>query len=257
MENAQIIELLKDDKNYYGEFGHKFLSNSDIGTLIHNPRMFGKKSEPSLAMLQGSYFHTACLEPLKLKDFILIDASTRTTNIYKDACKEYNSNFLLLKKEAEEVDEMVNALRGNKELSKLVWDNGVKYEVPILGDIQGLMWKGKCDIINGDNIYDLKTTTSLDDFKYSAKKYNYDSQVAIYEYLTKKKMSKLDASASEKGLPLHDDRWALSVDFSWNDKVYSLEITNGFSGSPSRNTEVSNGSSKSMITLCAFLVSPW
>jgi hypothetical protein len=189
MENAQIIELLKDDKNYYGEFGHKFLSNSDIGTLIHNPRMFGKKSEPSLAMLQGSYFHTACLEPLKLKDFILIDASTRTTNIYKDACKEYNSNFLLLKKEAEEVDEMVNALRGNKELSKLVWDNGVKYEVPILGDIQGLMWKGKCDIINGDNIYDLKTTTSLDDFKYSAKKYNYDSQVAIYEYLTKKKMS--------------------------------------------------------------------
>jgi hypothetical protein len=189
MDNAQIIELLKDDNNYYGEFGHKFLSNSDIGTLIHNPRMFGKKSEPSLAMLQGSYFHSACLEPLKLKDFILVDASTRTTNIYKDACKEYNSNFLLLKKEAEEVDEMVNALRGNKELSKLVWDNGVKYEVPILGDIQGLMWKGKCDIINGDNIYDLKTTTSLDDFKYSAKKYNYDSQVAIYEYLTKKKMS--------------------------------------------------------------------
>jgi hypothetical protein len=189
MDNAQIIELLKDDKNYYGEFGHKFLSNSDIGTLIHNPRMFGKKSEPSLAMLQGSYFHTACLEPLKLKDFILVDASTRTTNIYKDACKEYNSNFLLLKKEAEEVDEMVNALRGNKELSKLVWDNGVKYEVPILGDIQGLMWKGKCDIINGDNIYDLKTTGSLDDFKYSAKKYFYDSQVAIYEYLTKKKMS--------------------------------------------------------------------
>lgn len=189
MENAQIIELLKDDKNYYGELGHKYLSNSDIGTLIHNPKMFGKKTEPSLAMLQGSYFHTACLEPLKLKDFILVDASTRTTNIYKDACKEYNSNFLLLKKEAEEVDEMVNALRDNKELSKLVWDNGVKYEVPILGNIQGLMWKGKCDIINGDNIYDLKTTTSLDDFKYSAKKYNYDSQVAVYEYLTKKKMS--------------------------------------------------------------------
>lgn len=189
MENAQIIELLKNDQEYYNGIGRNYLSNSDIGTLIHNPKMFGKKSEPSLAMLQGSYFHTACLEPLKLKDFILVDASTRTTNIYKDACKEYNSNFLLLKKEAEEVDEMVNALRGNKELSKLVWDNGVKYEVPILGDIQGLMWKGKCDIINGDNIYDLKTTTSLDDFKYSAKKYNYDSQVAVYEYLTKKKMS--------------------------------------------------------------------
>lgn len=189
MENAQIIELLKNDQEYYNGIGRNYLSNSDIGTLIHNPKMFGKKTEPSLAMLQGSYFHTACLEPLKLKDFIIVDASTRTTNIYKDACKEYNSNFLLLKKEAEEVDEMVTALRDNKELSKLVWDNGVKYEVPILGEIQGLMWKGKCDIINGDNIFDLKTTTSLDDFKYSAKKYNYDSQVAVYEYLTKKKMS--------------------------------------------------------------------
>lgn len=189
MENAQILELLKDDKNYYGELGRNYLSNSDIGTLLNNPKMFGKKSEPSLAMLQGSYFHSMCLEPHKAKDFILVDASTRTTNIYKDACKEYNSNFLLLKKEAEEVDEMVTALRENKELSKLVWDNGIKYEVPILGEIQGLMWKGKCDIINGDKIYDLKTTTSLDDFKYSAKKYNYDSQVAVYEHLTGKKMS--------------------------------------------------------------------
>jgi hypothetical protein len=189
MENAQILELLKNDNEYYNGIGRNYLSNSDIGTLLNNPKMFGKKSEPSLAMLQGSYFHTACLEPFKLKDFILIDASTRTTNIYKDACKEYNSNFLLLKKEAEEVDEMVIALRENKELSKLVWDNGIKYEVPILGEIQGLMWKGKCDVINGDKIFDLKTTTSLDDFKYSAKKYNYDSQVAVYEHLTGKKMS--------------------------------------------------------------------
>lgn len=189
MENAQILELLKNDNEYYNGIGRNYLSNSDINTLINNPRMFGRKSEPTLAMLQGSYFHTACLEPLKLKNFVLVDASTRTTNIYKDACKEYNTGFMLLKKEAEEVDEMVNALMANRELSKLVWDNGIKYEVPVIGEINNLMWKGKCDIINGDFIYDLKTTTSLDDFKYSAKKYNYDSQVAIYEQLTGKKMA--------------------------------------------------------------------
>jgi hypothetical protein len=189
MENAQILELLKNDQEYYNGIGRNYLSNSDINTLINNPRMFGRNSEPTLAMLQGSYFHTACLEPLKLKNFVLVDASTRTTNIYKDACKENNTGFMLLKKEAEEVDEMVNALMANKSLSKLVWDNGIKYEVPVIGEINKLMWKGKCDIINGDFIYDLKTTTSLDDFKYSAKKYNYDSQVAIYEHLTGKKMA--------------------------------------------------------------------
>ena len=189
MENAQILELLKNDNEYYNGIGRNYLSNSDINTLINNPKMFGSKSEPTLAMLQGSYFHTACLEPLKLKNFVLVDASTRTTNIYKDACKENNVGFMLLKKEAEEVDFMVNALMANKDLSKLVWDNGIKYEVPVVGEINELMWKGKCDIINGDYIYDLKTTTSLDDFKYSAKKYNYDSQVAIYEKLTGKKMA--------------------------------------------------------------------
>ena len=189
MTNEQIIEKLKDDNEYYNGLGRSYLSNSDIGTLIRNPKAFGQKSEPTLAMLQGSYFHTACLEPLKLKNFVLVDASTRTTNIYKDACKDYNTDFLLLNKEADEVDQMVSALRGNKDLSKLVWDNGVQYEVPVIGTFGDLMWKGKCDIINGDMIYDLKTTTSLDDFKYSSTKYNYDSQTTIYEHLTGKRMA--------------------------------------------------------------------
>lgn len=189
MTNEQVIEKLKDDNEYYNGLGRAYLSNSDIGTLIRNPKAFGQKNEPTLAMLQGSYFHTACLEPLKLKNFVLVNASTRTTNIYKDACSACSVDFLLLKKEADEVDQMVVALRNNKELSKLVWDNGVKYEVPVIGNFGDLMWKGKCDIINGDMVYDLKTTTSIDDFKFSAKKYNYDSQVTMYEHLTGKTMA--------------------------------------------------------------------
>jgi len=49
MENAQILELLKNDNEYYNGIGRNYLSNSDIGTLLNNPKMFGKKSEPSLA----------------------------------------------------------------------------------------------------------------------------------------------------------------------------------------------------------------
>ena len=189
MTNEQILEKLKDDDQYYGLFGRQFMSNSDIGTLLSNPKMFGMPSQKTLPMLQGNYFHTACLEPYKLKNFKLVDASTRTTNIYKDACKASGQEFMLLKKEADEVDSMVVALRGNKTLSPLVWDNGVKYEVPLLGDVNGMTFKGKADIINGDFIYDLKTSSSIEEFRYSAKKYNYDSQTYIYETLTGKQMA--------------------------------------------------------------------
>jgi hypothetical protein len=56
------------------------------------------------------------------------------------------------------------------------------YEVPGIGEIEGRMWKGKADIINYDEklIIDLKTTNDINSFKYSANKYNYDSQAYIY-----------------------------------------------------------------------------
>ena len=47
------------------------------------------------------------------------------------------------------------------------------------------MWKGKADIINHDErlIIDLKTTNDIAKFRYSASKYNYDSQAYIYNQL--------------------------------------------------------------------------
>ena len=45
------------------------------------------------------------------------------------------------------------------------------------------MWKGKADILHPDRIIDIKTTSDISKFKYSAKKYNYDSQAYIYQKL--------------------------------------------------------------------------
>ena len=47
------------------------------------------------------------------------------------------------------------------------------------------MWKGKADVVNHNEklIIDLKTTSDLDNFKWNAKKYNYDSQAYIYRKL--------------------------------------------------------------------------
>ena len=80
----KIIEKLRDDKHYYGEFGKKYLSNSDISTLLKNPLLLGKPSKPSAAFLVGGYFHTAILEPDKLKKYLVIPSSTRNTKVYKE-----------------------------------------------------------------------------------------------------------------------------------------------------------------------------
>ena len=37
----EIIEKLKDDKEYYGGVGKQYLSNSDIGALLNNPKEYG------------------------------------------------------------------------------------------------------------------------------------------------------------------------------------------------------------------------
>ena len=59
----------------------------------------------------------------------------------------------------------------------------IAYEEPAVGEIFGAPWKGKADIIKPDMIVDLKTTSNIDDFKFSARKYNYDSQAYVYEKL--------------------------------------------------------------------------
>ena len=61
----------------------------------------------------------------------------------------------------------------------------MEYEQPEITELEGQMWKGKADIVNHDEklIIDLKTTADITKFKYSASKYNYDSQAYIYSKL--------------------------------------------------------------------------
>ena len=37
MKKKEVLESLEDDEDYYGDFGKKYLSNSDICTLLTNP----------------------------------------------------------------------------------------------------------------------------------------------------------------------------------------------------------------------------
>ncbi len=183
MNSVEALEKLIDDKHYYGEIGKQYLSNSDIGTLLNNPKDYGKDRPDNLNFLKGRYFHQAILEPQKMRSWEFVEASSRNTNIYKSAVVERAQEFLLLQKEKEELDMLVSSMKSNLYFYENIYMDGNGYEIPMVGEIKGKMWKGKADISCGDCLIDIKTTASIKDFKYSAKKYNYDSQCYIYQTL--------------------------------------------------------------------------
>ena len=182
MNNKEIINRLKNDEDYYGSFGKQYLSNSDIQTLLSNPLALHKDRSMSSAFLVGGYFHTAILEPDKLKKYKIIKSSSRNTKMYKELS---GGEMCLLQDEVDRIELMLDKINSNKICVDLIRNAKVEYETPGVAELFGNKWKGKADIINHDDkvIIDLKTTNDLDSFRFSAKKYNYDSQAYIYSHL--------------------------------------------------------------------------
>jgi hypothetical protein len=139
--------------------------------------------EDNKAFAEGRYFHQLLIEPDKAKETMFVDVSTRTTKEYKAFVEEHNLPFCLLKKEMDEIENLALKMRGNIAFFDEIYREGNQYEVPAVGEIQGKMWKGKADIVTNDMLIDLKTTSDIHKFKYSAKAYNYDSQAYIYQQL--------------------------------------------------------------------------
>jgi len=175
-----VIEKLRDDEQYYGEFGQQYLSNSDIGTLLKNPMFFRKPQEDNINFHKGRYFHQLILEPEKAAETQFIDIGSRNTKAYKEQAIYYSQDIIMLEKEGQEIRDCVSAMMGNLSFFEGVRQEGNVYEQPAIKEIQGMMWKGKADIICTDKLIDLKTTSNLADFKWSAKRYNYDSQCYVY-----------------------------------------------------------------------------
>ena len=72
-------------------------------------------------------------------------------------------------------------MKNNLEFYEAVYDDDNDFEVPAIHEYLGKKWKGKADIVGKDILIDLKTTSNIKDFKYSARKYNYDSQAFLYQ----------------------------------------------------------------------------
>lgn len=183
----KVIQKLKDDKHYYGAYGKKFLSNSDIFTLIHNPQEFQKPQEPNVNFVYGSAFHEMMMFGTEPQ---YIEASSRRTNIYKEAIYESKEDMLLLEGEAEQLKNDVTCARDNEFVAKLLGRDDIEFEVPNVSTLtdNNIKWKCKADIVTKDCLYDIKTTSNLKGFRHSFFTYNYDSQAYIYSTMFQKPM---------------------------------------------------------------------
>ena len=182
MNKKQILQKLKNDEDYYGDFGNQFLSNSHVGRLLKDPLNVFKQSKPSPAFLVGGYFHTCILEPDKIEKYKIVKSTTRNTKAYKDVA---GGELCLLQHEVDTIELMREKVMSNDICKDLITLSNVEYEVPMITELFGNKWKGKADIVNHDEklIIDLKTTADIEKFQWSASKYNYDSQAYIYSKL--------------------------------------------------------------------------
>tara|TARA_S200002703_G_scaffold30768_2_gene26770 strand:- start:922 stop:1755 length:834 start_codon:yes stop_codon:yes gene_type:complete len=181
--NDILLQMRKDPFYYDYLSTEKVLSKSSISGLIppKSPKAWyygsGKKASES-AFRAGSLFHWAILEPEKYEEVYFSKYRTRTAAGFKDertkAGKEIYSEA-----EREFNQRLVQEFTVNKKaMSRL---NKATSEVPQIGYINGLPFRGKADLVSENGkIYDLKTCGDLKDFPRNAYDYAYDLQVYIY-----------------------------------------------------------------------------
>ena len=177
---TEILTQMYSDDFYYGHLNKNALSSSSLKTLLKSPKTYRNVikygSQDTQALSEGRLAHWFILEPHKIDDLHFVDASTKNTNKYKDAKKEYEHVFLT--KEREAAERLADAVLRNEAALKLLSKS--EFETPAIQMINGLPFRGKADILQDDAIIDLKTTADLNTFRYSADKYGYDLQAWLY-----------------------------------------------------------------------------
>lgn len=179
-DKEEILSNMYDDSFYYGYLGQNALSSSSIKTLLSSPKTyyFTTKygSGETQALRDGKLFHTMILEPEKLNDIIFVEAATKASKEYKLAKETGKEVYTNSEKKAAE--RLCDALLRNEAVKEYL--TKAEYEVPQIAMIDGIPIRAKADILKGNTIIDLKTTTGIKDFRYSADKYSYDLQAWLY-----------------------------------------------------------------------------
>lgn len=177
---AKSIELLRDDNNYYGDFGKNFMSNGDVKTLIDDPSNFKQGSIDQENLAKGRLTHVLLFEPHKVSTLKISGAKDRRGADYKADLKMHNESYLLTQKDFEEMAQLVAKVKENFNIHSMLFGPDHKYEEPNIFSHKGLYWKTKADSLGKEFVVDFKTTGDLSRFKWAAKEYCYDSQAYLY-----------------------------------------------------------------------------
>jgi hypothetical protein len=176
----ELKEKLHDDEFYYGELSKMALSSSAIKLLLDSPKTYQYVtqygSQDTEALRAGWLFHTAVLQPDVFEEQIFIDVQSKNTKLYKEAKDTHGRVFTI--KEKNEAERMADALLRNQHAISYL--KSAQVEIPTIGTIHGYPFRGKADILNKYSMADLKSTSDIKSFPYSAKRYGYDIQVYIY-----------------------------------------------------------------------------
>ena len=178
---SDIIPKMYDDSFYYGYLGQHALSSSSCKKLIESPKSYAtsltESSPDSQALRDGRLTHLCVLEPHRLDEFTFVDG-TKASKSFKLAAEELGKDLVYTNLELNKAQKIAKAVLANEEAAALL--SGCEFEIPAIGEFMGLPFRGKADAKKGTTIIDLKTTANIQDFEYSAKKYSYDLQAALY-----------------------------------------------------------------------------
>ena len=179
----ELLEKMYDDNFYYGELGKYALSSSAIKNLIDSPKAYARSlnfKSDSGAFKMGRLIHLAALEPEKLDTLChIVEVQSAVTKAYKDKVREIGSSqFVFTRKDYDKAMYTVDALLQNDVWQELTRD--AQFEQPGFDILHGYPFRAKADVLGQGYIADLKTTSDLKSFKWSAKKYGYDVQLYIY-----------------------------------------------------------------------------
>ncbi len=180
-DKEELVKKAYDDDFYYGYLGKFALSSSSIKNLLSSPKTYRNimqyGSPSSQALRDGWLMHTCVLEPHVFEQQIFVDVQSKNTKKYKEALAEHGKVFTM--KEKHDAERLADALlRNEMVLEKL---NNSDFEVAEVADVMGFPFRAKADILgNNSTMYDLKSTSSIEGWKYSADKYGYDVQAFLY-----------------------------------------------------------------------------
>lgn len=177
---AELLKRMLDDTFYYGELNTLALSSSSLKQLLSSPKTYKFSLEygsaESQALRDGWLFHTAILEPNVFEAQTFIDVQSKNTKAFREAKAENPRVFTA--KEKSDAERLADAFLRNEHAKELIRDS--EFEVPVIGEVMDMPFRAKADVLGANRIVDLKTTTDIKGFSYSANKYGYDVQCYLY-----------------------------------------------------------------------------